>query len=446
METKASALTRRNFLKQAGLASGLLILPSGFLKGENAPSNRINVASVGVGGQGSYDTGRIADAGAKIIGLCDVDSGRLAGAKRRFNDAQTFTDYREMFDKLGKDIDAVSVTIPDHMHFSVAYTAIGLGKHVFVQKPLTHTVDQTRRLAKLAAEKGIVSQMGNQGNSSSFIRIMREWYEAGLFGEVSKVTAWTNRPIWPQGQAAYNREEAVPKNLDWNLWLGAAPFIPYRKGFHSFSWRGYYAFGCGALGDMAAHVLNPANYILGLGLPTSIEVEVPGRSAVAFPNSSRITFQFPKTDKRGSIELTWLDGVPRNKQPKEAKDLNDASGSYFQASEVPFATGENGDRVITFPAEKRRQFLEKKIPEKYARVKGGTVGHHRNWLEAIRNGTKSVSDFSYAGPFSEIMLLGVIAQRLGRSLKWDPAKGEFIGDDEANRLVKAPTAREGFLS
>jgi predicted dehydrogenase len=440
-----SILSRRDFLKNASLASGLLILPTGFLKGENAPSNRVNLACVGVGGQGKGDSQGFERAGANVVGICDVDSKRLADSQKHFKKAKAFADYREMFDKLGKEIDAVSVTIPDHMHFSVAHAAISLGKHVYVQKPLTHTVDQTRRLAKLAAEKGIVSQMGNQGNSSPFIRTMREWYEAGLFGEVTKVTAWTNRPIWPQGQPAYAPEEPVPANLNWDLWLGAAPFIPYRKGFHGFSWRGYYEFGCGALGDMAAHVLNPANYILGLGLPTSIEVEVSGKSPVAFPNSSRITFQFPKTDKRGPIELTWLDGVPRKNQPPQAKDLNDASGSFFEASEVSFATGENGDRIITFPAEKRRQFQEKNVPQKYDRVPPKR-GHYGNWIDAIRTGTKAVSDFAYAGPFSEIMLLGVIAQRLGRSLKWDPAKGEFVGDAEANRLVKAPTAREGFLS
>jgi predicted dehydrogenase len=304
---------------------------------------------------------------------------------------------------------------------------------------LTHTVDQTRRLAKLAAEKGIVSQMGNQGNSSPYIRTLREWYEAGLFGEVSKVLAWTNRPVWPQSMNAYQPEKPVPKHLNWDLWLGSSPFLPYRDGIHKFSWRGYYAFGCGALGDMAAHVLNPANYILGLGLPTKIEVEVPAKSPVAFPKSSRITFHFPKTDKRGPIELTWLDGVPRDKQPAQAEKLNDASGSFFQASEVPFATGENGDRIITFPFEKRKQFQEKKIPQKYTRVPGGAGGHHRNWLDAIRNGGKAVSDFAYSGPFSEIMLLGVIAQRLGRSLEWDPAKAEFINDNEANLLVKSPT-------
>ncbi|MDR3228474.1 MAG: Gfo/Idh/MocA family oxidoreductase [Puniceicoccales bacterium] len=438
-------LSRRDFLKNAGLAGGLLILPSGFLRGANAPSNRINVACVGVGGQGAGDSTAIARCGTKVIGICDVDSRRLQAAhKRSFKDAKAFADYREMFDKLGKDIDAVSVTIPDHMHFSVAYAAVQLGKHVYVQKPLTHTVDQTRRLAKLAAEKGIVSQMGNQGNSRPQIRTLREWYEAGLFGEVTEVLAWTNRPVWPQGKDAYNPEKPTPKNLNWDLWLGCSEKIPYRDGLHSFAWRGYYAFGCGALGDMAAHVLNPANYILGLGLPTKIEVKVSGKSPVAFPNSSSITFYFPKTDRRGPIKLTWLDGVPRDKQPPEARGLNDGSGSYFKASDFSFGTGENGDRIVTFPSEKQKQFLDKKVPQKYARVPD--ANHYRNWVDAIRNGKKAVSDFAYSGPFSEVMLLGVIAQRLGRSLEWDPAKGEFINDAEANRLVKAPPAREGFLS
>ncbi|MDR2862450.1 MAG: Gfo/Idh/MocA family oxidoreductase [Puniceicoccales bacterium] len=438
-----SVSSRRDFLKNASLASGLLLLPSGFLKGQNAPSNRIQVASVGVGGQGGTDTNGVSKAGATIIGLCDVDSRNLAGAKKRFPKASAFTDYREMFDKLGKEIDAVTVSIPDHMHFSVAYTAVGLGKHVYVQKPLTHTVDQTRRLAALAAEKGIVSQMGNQGNSTPHIRILKEWYEAGLFGEVSKVTAWTNRPVWPQGMAAYNPEKPVPKHLAWDLWLGAAKPIAYRDGLHSFKWRGYYAFGCGALGDMAAHVLNPANYILELGLPSKIEVEVPSKSEVAFPLSSRIVFHFPGTTKRGPIELTWLDGVPKNKQPFNGARLNDASGSYFTGSECSFAAGENGNPINTFPEEKFKAFQEKNVPQKYERVKRG---HYQNWVDSIRKGEKAVSDFSYSGPFSEIMLLGVIAQRLGRTLEWDAKAGQFKNDAEANALVKAQPAPQGFLS
>jgi predicted dehydrogenase len=242
---------------------------------------------------------------------------------------------------------------------------------------------------------------------------------------------------------AYKVAEAVPPNLAWDLWLGAAKPIAYRKGLHDFKWRGYYAFGCGALGDMAAHVLNPANYILELGLPAKIEVEVPARSDVAFPIRSRIVFHFPATAKRGPIELTWLDGVSKDKQPFDGAGLNDASGSYFTASECSFAAGESGSPINTFPQEKYKVFLEKNVPQKYERIKGG---HYQNWIDSIRQGKKAVSDFSYAGPFSEIMLLGVIAQRLGRTLEWDAKAGEFKNDNEANALVKAPSPTPGFLA
>ncbi|MDR1497888.1 MAG: Gfo/Idh/MocA family oxidoreductase [Puniceicoccales bacterium] len=455
-----SNLTRRNFLKTTASAGGLLILPSGFLRGENAPSNRITMGCIGVGGQGKGDSEAFLRGGAEVLGICDVDSNRLQASKRRlFGKAKAYTDYRKLFDELGSKIDAVSVSTPDHMHFSIAYQAIALGKHVYVQKPLTHTVDQARRLAKIAAEKNIVSQMGNQGNSRDQIRTLREWYEAGLFGDVTEVVAWTNRPVWNQGTKVpgYGKELPVPNFLDWNLWLGAAPYLPFAEAFAKtphFKWRGLFAFGTGALGDMAAHVLNPANYILGLGLPTEIEVKLRGASPVAFPDSSAITFTFPKTDRGNAIKLTWLDGVPQNKQaqtlakygvsPDVVAALKDASGSYFKASGTSFATGENGDRIVTFPTAKQAQFIEKKVPRKYKRVPGRN--HYNNWLNAIRTGTKATSDFAYSGKFAEIMLLGVIAQRLGRSLVWDPVKGAFKNDDEANRLVKAPPATKGFLA
>ncbi|MDR1818476.1 MAG: Gfo/Idh/MocA family oxidoreductase [Puniceicoccales bacterium] len=473
--TLPKGASRREFLKTTAVAGGLLLLPSGFLRGQNAPSNRITLACIGVGGQGGHDSQMLQRGGAQVIGICDVNRRALQAAKKRnFNDARTFEDYRELLEKVGDKIDAVSVSTPDHMHFSIAYSAIALGKHAYVQKPLTHTVDQARRLAKLAAEKGVVTQMGNQGNSKDQIRVLREWYEAGLFGEVTEVVAWTNRPVWAQGTRVpkYGPEKPVPDWLNWKLWLGAAPYLPFYENL-GFKWRGLFAFGTGALGDMAAHVLNPANYILGLGLPTEIEVKVRGTSPVAFPDGSAITFTFPKTARGGAIKLTWLDGVPGYKQANRnsqstvpgkeggneaqvaalaehgvpehvTNGLKDNSGSYFKASGTSFATGENGDRIVTFPTAKQQEFVAKQIPRKYARVPG--TNHYNNWLNAIRTGTKATSDFSYAGKFAEIMLLGVIAQRLGRSLKWDPVKGEFKNDNEANRLVKAPPATDGFLA
>lgn len=445
---KISATGRRAFLRNAALGTGgLLILPSGFLRGQNAPSNRITVACVGVGGQGDYDSRRILEAGAQIVGICDVDRRRLQTKSRRdgFKDAEQFEDYREMFDKIGKKFDAVSVSTPDHTHFTVAHQAIDMGKHVYVQKPLVHTVDQARRLTALAKRKKVITQMGNQGTSLSEIYTTKEWYEAGLFGDVSKVLAWTNRPVWKQGFDAYEATKPTPDSLNWDLWLGCAPEMPYHPGIHPFQWRGLYSFGTGALGDMAAHVLNAAYNVLELGLPTKIEVNVSARSPIAFPNHSEVIFHFPKTAKRGPIQLTWVDGANGDRKPKEAARLGgQGSGSYFEASKVPFGAGEYGDPILTFPEEKLEEFKAKKIPQKYYRVPG--ANHYQDWIDSIKGNKPAISNFEKAGIFTEIMLLGVIAQRVGRNLEYDPVRARFKGDEEANRLLKAPKPRKGFLA
>ncbi|MDR2845303.1 MAG: Gfo/Idh/MocA family oxidoreductase [Puniceicoccales bacterium] len=445
MNTKNSALSRRDFLKNASLASGLLILPTGFLRGENAPSNRLNVAAIGVAGQGRSDTNGVAGAGANIFALCDVDSKRLAEANKKHPNAKAFADYRELFDKHEKDIDAVIVSTPDHTHFTVAYTAVQLGKHVYVQKPLCHTIDQVRRLTAASIEKKVITQMGNQGQSSPHIRKAKEWYEAGLLGDVSLVEAWTDRPggWWPQGQKSYLPTEKTPGNLNWDLWLGPVSERPYSPGLAPFTWRGYYEFGCGALGDMAIHLINDAFYVLDLTAPTKIEVEVADKSDVAFPTKSTVAFHFPANDKRGPVKVVWRDGKLKPATPAGADGLPDNGSLLHGKNFVLSLCGWSGTFAPILPAEQRKALDAKAPKEKYPRIKGG---HYRNWVDAIRNGTQASSHFGYSGPFAEIILLGVIAERLGRTLNWDAKAGQFIGDDEANRLVKAAPARQGFLA
>lgn len=440
-------LSRRHFLKTAGLASGLLILPASVLgrDGTTAPSNRINVACVGLGGMGMADMNGVAHAGATIVGLCEVDANRLAKAQNAQRKAEAFSDYRKLFDKLGKDIDAVTVSTPDHAHFTVAMTAVSLGKHVYVQKPMCHTIDQVRRLSQAAADHKIVSQMGNQGHSNAHIRMVKEWYEAGLLGEITEVHAWSDRPIWPQGMQSFRPEAPVPAALDWDLWQGPAKARPYSPGIHPGNWRGYYEYGCGALGDMAVHSMDSSNYILELGAPTRIEVEVPGKSPVAYPVRSKITYYFPATDKRGPVKVVWRDG--RGNQPPKPEGVKglQPNGSLFIGPQGVNVMGHTGDFFEVLPASRFEQIKEKArdVPVKYPRIKGG---HYRNWVDSIRKGVKASSDFSYAGPFTEVVLLGVIAQRLGRTLNWDGQAGKFIGDDEANQLIKAPAPRAGFLA
>ena len=438
-----TSLSRRTFLKRSSLASGLLLLPSGFLRGENAPSNRINLGCVGVGGMGRWDVPGLANAGATIMGICDVDSRARAKTQEKFPAARAFTDYREMLDKIGKDLDAVSVSIPDHSHFTVGYTAVGLGKHVYVQKPICHTIDQVRRLTGLAREKKLVTQMGNQGQSSPHIRKAKEWFDAGLLGDVSLVDVWSDRPGWPQGLDSYRPHQPVPAYLDWNLWLGPAADRPYSPGLAHNDWRGYYEFGCGALGDMAIHLMNDAFYVLDLSAPEKIEVTAEERGKVSYPTRSTITYHFPANGKRGPVKVVWRDGKLKPATPQGASGLPSNGSLLHGKNFVLSLCGWSGTFDPLVAPARRTELLAKEIPEKYPRIKGG---HYRNWVESIRNGSKAASDFEYSGPFAEIILLGVIAQRLGRTLHWDGKTGKFVDDAEANALVKAPAARAGFFA
>ncbi|MDR2845304.1 MAG: Gfo/Idh/MocA family oxidoreductase [Puniceicoccales bacterium] len=433
--------TRRTFLKNASLAAGILILPTGCRTGEKAPSNRVNLACVGVGGMGRWDVPGFAAAGATIVGLCDVSTDALAKAQAKFPTAQPFADYREMLDKLDKDIDAVSVSIPDHAHFTVAHSAVELGKHVYVQKPMCHTIDQVRRLSKLAAAKKVVTQMGNQGQSSGHIRKAKEWYDAGLIGDVSLVDVWSDRPGWPQGMDTYRPTEKVPENLNWDLWLGPVSKRPYSPGLAPNNWRGYYEFGCGALGDMAIHLMNDAFYVLDLTAPTKIEVEAEGAGKVSYPTRSIITYHFPANGARGPVKVVWRDGKLKPPVPEHATELP-SNGSLLHGKNFTLSLcGWSDTFTPLVPDEQNNALKAKAPPEKYPRIKGG---HYRNWVNAIRSGTKATSDFATSGPFAEVILLGVIAQRLGRTLNWDAKAGQFIGDAEANSLVKAPPPRAGF--
>ncbi|MDR1497786.1 MAG: Gfo/Idh/MocA family oxidoreductase [Puniceicoccales bacterium] len=474
LETKTQS--RRNFLKKASLATGMLILPSGFLRGQNAPSNRINAACVGFGGQGSIDSNGVHNGGATIIGVCDVNAYSRSRAKKRHPNATAFEDYRVMFDKLGKDIDAVVVSTPDHTHFTVAYDAVLRGKHVYVQKPMCHSIDQVRRLSKAAAEHKIISSMGNQGHSSNHIRMVREWFEAGFFGEIDTVDAWTGQ--FMRAPENYNKPSPKPKDLNWDLWLGPAK---YREFFHGVApgWRPYLEFGSGSLGDMAAHVIDPAYYILQLDAPEKIEIiESSGPTKVAHAEHAKIAFHFPAKGKRGPVKLVWWHG--KNFRPSAPEGLNyrefnerkdddllpentklnlhpsvggrlskrhndglTLNGSLFYGKKLSFNMGQYGDFFYTAPHEKFAELKQKAPPAKYGRFRGG---HYRDWINAIRKNIPAVSDFTYAGPLTEVIIQGIIALRLGRTLNWDAKNGKFINDDAANALLYSPKPRTGFYA
>jgi predicted dehydrogenase len=433
-------LSRRRFLKIAAAANGLLLLPTGFLRGANAPSNRLHVAAIGVGGMGRGDVRGIANCkNTCIVGLCDVDSTRLEAAlddyKERFPEVRGFADFREMLATLGDSVDAVAVSTPDHTHFDAAFAAAQLGKHLYVQKPLCRTVSQVRRLATLVREKKLVAQMGNQGASSAHTRSAREFVEAGLLGEVREVISWTDRPNgggWRQGMPAFAPAAPAPASLDWNRWLGPAPQRPYSPEIHPFKWRGFLDYGVGALGDMGTHLLFDAYLALGLDAPERIEAETHGGTNIAFPQTSKVTFHFPAKNGRPAVKYVWFDG---DHQPAEIKGwLTTANGNLLLGDKHRLFVSGWANTFAAYDA--RGNTLSLKVPpRKYPRVKGS---HYQNWIDAIQKSTPLSSPFEIAAPFCEAILAGVITQRLAHknlSLIWDTKNAQFQNAPEANALL-----------
>ena len=316
---------RRHFLKSTSLiASAAAIGAPYLLRGQNT-NERINVACIGVGGKGDSDTSSAFALGGNIVALCDVESDTLnrkhkqlqerATKENRTYDAKLYKDWRKMFSEMGKSIDAVTISTPDHVHGLAGITALQLGKHVYCQKPLTQTVWESREMRRLANEKKLATQMGNQGSAGSGLRRAVEVIQAGVIGAPTELHVWSNRPIWPQGLARPTGDDPVPANLDWDLWLGPAAYRPYKKGvYHSFAWRGWYDFGTGALGDMACHTVNMPFRALKLGYPTAVELEVASRVyPETFPLTSRIRFDFPEREGLPPCKFWWYDGNPRSK-------------------------------------------------------------------------------------------------------------------------------------
>ncbi len=439
----ATAQSRREFLKRSAVYGGILIVPGRVLgkDGAKSPNAKLNVAAIGAGGKGRSDIDGCS--GENIVALCDVDHLRAADAFKKHPGAEKFQDYRKMLDKLGNRIDAVIVATPDHTHFQAAHAAVQLGKGVYVQKPLCHTLQQVRTLTLAARQQKVATQMGNQGHSSESTRLAREWIRAGVIGDVREVRAWTNRPIWPQGMAAYPAGEPVPASLDWKLWQGGVTDLPYNKAYAPFAWRGWYAFGCGALGDMACHIMDAAFFALDLGAPTSVQAETWGESKVAYPKSSIVTYQFPARGKLPPVVFKWHDGEKRCERPAELeperKIGNDSGGSLIIGDKATIMVDSHSGFCRIIPEARMKDMQSSLPPKTLPRVQGG---HYGDWLNACKGGTPASSNFDYAGPFTEVVLLGALAQRLpGVKLLWNAEKLEFQGNPAATALVKDPVPK-----
>jgi predicted dehydrogenase len=375
--------------------------------------------------------------GEKIVALCDVDDERAAETYQAYPDAKRYRDYRKMLEEMDSEIDAVTVSTPDHMHFAPALMAIRMGKHVLVEKPLTHTIWEARQLRLEAKKNGVVTQMGNQGHANEGTRLIKEWIEAGAIGPVREVQFWTNRPIWPQGLDRPDHSRfipVVPQTLDWDLWLGVAPQRPYDPAYVPFAWRGFWDFGTGALGDMACHVMDAAYWGLDLGAPTSVEAIATPVNDETAPNASIVTYEFPTRGSMPPVTATWYDGSLRPSLPEHVSpDIEiDDSGAFIIGDKATIVSNTYAGTVRITPESTMQEVLQARIPKTYSRVKGG---HFEEWIRACKGGEMCGSNFDYSGPFTETVLLGNLAIRTKRRLEWDGEKMEVTNFADANRFV-----------
>ena len=441
---------RRSFLSRSAVAgAGLIVVPRHVLggKGYIAPSDKLNIAAIGSGGMGAGNINNVST--QNIVALCDVDFNQAAATFKKYPNAPQYKDYRLMLEK-EKGIDAVIVATPDHSHAPAAMAAIKLGKHVYVQKPLTHSVFEARKLTEAVREYKVVSQMGNQGRSGEGTRRLAEWIWAGAIGEIREVHSWTNRPVWPQGIGRPAETMAIPGTLDWNLWLGPAPERPYNSAYLPFNWRAWYDFGAGALGDMGCHVLDPVFHALKLKYPIwvqgshSYEVREMWKrvdNKETYPSASMITYQFPARENMPPVRLTWYDGGLMPTWPAEVdySKIPEDGGSLFIGDKGIIVCSTYGGDVQMFPEER---FLEyKDLPKTLKRME---TSHEMNWVNACKGGERPCSNFDYSGPLTEMVLMGNLAIRVpGKRLLWDGDNMKVTNDDDANRFIKREY-REGW--
>ena len=444
---KKSGMSRREFVARTSVAAaGLTILPSGIIsaKGRTAPSDKLNIAGIGVGGMGFANLKRMET--ENIIGLCDVDLKYSQRVFDHYPKAKVYQDYRNMYDELGKSIDAVVVATSDHTHAIVAADAMTNGWHAYVQKPLTHSAYESRLLTKLADKYQLATSMGNQGSSGEGVNLVAEWLANGEIGDVTHVEAFTDRPIWPQGLNRPEKGMWVPETLDWDLFIGPAPMRPYHELYTPWNWRGWWDFGTGALGDMACHILHPVFVGLELGYPTKAQGSSTLLLTDCAPNAQMVDIIFPARKpsrkmkmKLNEVKVTWYDGGLKPEMPEgwpPGRSMNDDGGGViFHGTKDKLICGCYGKDPWLLSGRKPT------APKFRRRVE---TSHEQDWIRACKetpeNRVKTASDFSEAGPFNEMVVMGVMAvrlQALNKVLEWDGKKMEFtnIGDNEEFKVV-----------
>jgi len=440
-EGQKANISRRELMGgAAALAAAFAVVPRHVLGGPKrvSPSEKLNIAGVGIGGRGAGDLREVGS--ENIVALCDVDDKYAANTFKRYPDAAQFRDFRKMLDKQ-KDIDAVIVATPDHTHAVVTMTAIKMGKHVYCEKPLAHDIFEVRKLTEAAREAKVATQLGNQGQASEGTRLVCEFIWDGAIGPVREVHSWCNRPISPRGLDRPKETPPVPESLDWDLWLGPAPQRPYHPSYHPFSWRGWWDFGTGVLGDIGCHQFAPIFRALKLGYPTSVEACSSGVNSETAPLASIVRYEFPAREQMPPVKLTWYDGGLMPARPQELK-----SGLRFGNADDNLYIGERGKMLghRLIPEAKSKEYG--RPPKMLAR----SPGHHQEWIDACKGGTPAGSNFDVAGPLTEVVLLGNVALRMGQQLyekglqlHYDGPNTEITNLPEANKYIRRDY-REGW--
>jgi predicted dehydrogenase len=425
--------TRRDFLKASAAAGvGFWIAGSAAAEDKKGPIETVRIAAIGVGGKGASDTAAAAEAGT-LVAICDVDEDRLRKAAKLYPQAKPYTDYRKMLDEMAKGIDAVTVSTPDHSHATASAMAMRLGKHCFTQKPLTHTLFEARKLAEIAREMKVMTQMGNQGTASSSLRTHAAQVRARALGTVKEVHVWTNRPIWPQGGDRPASADP-PASLKWDLWLGPMAERPYARGYHPFAWRGFWDFGTGALGDMACHTMNLPFMALDLRDPIAVEAVSSGHNKVMYPKCSVIKYWFPARGGRPALTLTWYDGGMR--------PFSDLLGGTETAKSGSLIVGETGALYSPGDNGGGGRFLGS-AQEPKVEVEA-SPGHFAEFVRAIKTGKPAMSNFpDYAGPLTETVLLGNLAVWAGKKVSWDAKNLRATNAPEVEAIIR-PEYRKGW--
>lgn len=451
----SSDISRRKFLNTGAKAAIGLSIASGVLSKAKtygapplkSPNEKLNIIAVGVGGRGAGVLSNMES--ENIIGLCDIDWKYSDHVFKKYPNAKKYYDYREMFKELGKEADAVVIATADHTHAIIAAEAIMMGKHVYCEKPLTHTVYESRLLTKLAEKYKVATQMGNQGSSGEGVRKICEWIWNGEIGEITKVEAFTDRPIWPQGLNRPEKVETVPDKVNWDLFIGPAKFREYNSIYTPWNWRGWWDFGTGALGDMACHILHPVFKALNLGYPTKVQGSSTLLLSDCAPNAQMVKFIFPSRDNMSKVampevEVTWYDGGLKPMRPEGMpanKDLNDSGGGViFHGTKDTLICGCYGVNPWLLSGRKPN------APKVLREVK---TSHEMDWVRACKenpeNRVETASPFSEAGPLNEMVVMGVLAvrlQELNQELHWDGENMKFT-NIPADAKIRA-VIKDGF--